>query len=324
MNRKFIACLLILSALSIFLAVNIEPVNAQNAPTLTFDPAEYTAEQLNEEFTVAIEISSVEHLWGWDANVTWDPECLSLVGIPQEGSFFSDQDITTIYGVLPAEDSVGYPPGKCTIADAVLGSLTTFASGSGTLATLTFKVIKPCSDSPLKLEGIRLIYERTANNEMEYITPSSTSFTAKISLEATAGPPIASAGDNKTVVQGTPVILNASRTVSVGNDTTYTWTFTDGTAQTLTGMIATYTFNNTGTYDILLTVQDSYGTDDASVTIKVKKDTTASPTPSDSSPSSTPVVIDITKNLPVTILGIIVAVTIIVVAGSVFWLRKAR
>src|SRR5208337_4473608 len=74
------------------------------------------------------------------------------------------------------------------------------------------------------------------------------------------------------------VVFNASQSVSNGNNPTYTWTFLDGTQQNLTGILATYSFKNPGTYPITLTVQDSLGTNTATVTITVINATYTSPT----------------------------------------------
>ena len=94
----------------------------------------------------------------------------------------------------------------------------------------------------------------------------------------TNGPPSANAGTNQQVKAGTPVIFNATQSISEGNDPTYTWTFLDGTEKTLTGIIANYTFNNTGTFPVELTVQDSIGSDSANVTIIVISASAKAPT----------------------------------------------
>jgi PKD repeat protein len=169
---------------------------------------------------------------------------------------------------------------------------------------------------------------------MTYITPASTTASCAVTLAYTSGPPIANAGKNQTVTQGTQVIFNASKTISVGNYTLYTWTFTEGTAQTLNGVIANYTFANPGNYTVNLTVQDSYGTDTSTMII------TVNPTPYTYSPTPTPIPTDTdssitpspktgdaqttsgSSGLPLTIIGILCAVTVFVMSGSVFWLRK--
>ncbi len=68
----------------------------QQSPSVFLDPATYNATQLNEQFTVNIDISNVQNLWGWAVNVTWDTNYLTLIS-KQEGSFLSSQYYNTFY-----------------------------------------------------------------------------------------------------------------------------------------------------------------------------------------------------------------------------------
>jgi PKD repeat protein len=325
MNKKISLLLIFLCAFSMILPyVNV--AKAQSGPSIYLDPSTVTATQLNEEFTLSIKISNVDHLWGWDANVTWDKDCIALVGEPKAGNFMSDQLGSVVFGVATPDDvEKKLPENKCNFAVASLDGPDSYASGSGVLATIKFKVIKPCSEALVVLDGISLVkkYDFALLKPAEYITPAAASSTTTVSLGASVGPPIASAGEDQTVNRGTQVTFNASKTVSVGENTTYTWTFNDGTAQTLTGMVTSYAFNNSGTYDVSLTVTDSLGTDTDSVTITVKQDTVnpddITPPPPSNSNSNTYAGL---PELPLTITGIIVVVTVFVLAGAVFWLRK--
>jgi PKD repeat protein len=83
--------------------------------------------------------------------------------------------------------------------------------------------------------------------------------------------PAANAGDDQTVNEGTLVTLDASATTDENGITTYTWTFTDKTLQTLTGKNPTYTFSTPGTFTITLEVTDPAGstaTDTMTVTVR--------------------------------------------------------
>jgi PKD repeat protein len=83
-------------------------------------------------------------------------------------------------------------------------------------------------------------------------------------------PPTASAGPDDTVVAGTQVAFDGTGSTDNDRITTYTWTFNDGGAQTLTGVTPTYTFDTPGTYVVTLTVADPAGnTDTDTVTIRV-------------------------------------------------------
>jgi len=84
-------------------------------------------------------------------------------------------------------------------------------------------------------------------------------------------PPVANAGQSKEVAVGSAVTFDAGGSTDDIGITSYVWTFTDGTAKTLTGVTANYTFTNLGTYIITLNVTDTAGnwdTDTVTITIK--------------------------------------------------------
>jgi PKD repeat protein len=71
--------------------------------------------------------------------------------------------------------------------------------------------------------------------------------------------PIAVAGLNLTINEGTTVTLNGSASSDNVGIVSFTWTFMDVTPQTLTGQSPTYTFNNPGVYVVTLNVTDAAG-----------------------------------------------------------------
>jgi len=84
--------------------------------------------------------------------------------------------------------------------------------------------------------------------------------------------PVADAGPDQTgVVAGTEVTLDGSNsTDNSGTIESYTWTFTDENAVELSGVSPSYVFDNVGTYNITLTVEDPSGnsdTDEVVVTV---------------------------------------------------------
>ena len=82
--------------------------------------------------------------------------------------------------------------------------------------------------------------------------------------------PTANAGPDSTVNEDTLVTFNGSGSTDNVGITSYTWTFTDGTAQTLTGATPTYTFATPGTYIVALSVADAAGntaTDTVTITV---------------------------------------------------------
>lgn len=249
-------------------------------PTVTFSPTCYNASQVNEVFTVNITISNVQNLWAWHADVAWDPTTLSMPEDPAEGDFMTQHGTGTLF-MAYVNNSLGVIKGG--ISDTIITSkvvsgqtIKDTASGSGLLATLTFKVLKACMDEPIRLENLTLQAPYTGTLDASAggtpIIPASTSSAATVSL-IIPGAPTANAGKDQTVGQHTIVTFNASKSICTGQNPTYTWTFNDGTPKSLTGQICTYIFDNEGVYVVTLSVQDSLGTNDASITITVK-DTT--------------------------------------------------
>ncbi len=82
--------------------------------------------------------------------------------------------------------------------------------------------------------------------------------------------PIANAGADDAVNIGELYTLDGSLSTDNDEIVSWTWTFTDVTAQTLDGEMADYTFGNAGVFVITLTVEDAAGNSDTdTVTITV-------------------------------------------------------
>lgn len=313
-------------------------------PSVFLDPATYNATQLNETFTVNIDISNVQSLWGWALNVTWDTNYLTLLS-KHDGGFLSS--ISADFGTIPTITISGADPADTYKMAQMLDAGSSFSngmqdsvSGSGVLANMTFEVIRQTQSTPITvgvqyLEG-PLSTSATVGTPNPQITPASYFTTTIVSLEL-VGQPTANAGTEQTVPVGTQVVFNGSQSVSSGTNTTYAWVFTDVTPQTLNGEIAKYTFNNPGNYTVTLTVTDSLGTGNSTVLIRVTgtpataaptatptpgTDATSSPITANASPSSTPPQNSGSYTLPSDVLGILIVLTIFVLGGSVLWLRK--
>ena len=249
---------------------------------------------------------------GMGLNVTWDTNYLTLIS-KQEGSFLNSQ-YQTLFTPSPIVDVAG-AIATDTYKEAYLScAIDTFSngednsvSGSGVLASMTFQIMRQTGSTPIALgvvllEGPNPSIDTTGTAHPQ-IVPASYFSTSIVSLEI-AGAPTANAGEDQTVPVGTPVVFNASQSVSTGTNTNYTWTFTDVTPQTLTGKTATYTFNNPGNYTVTLTVTDSLGTDNSTVIISVTgKPATPTPTAtatpntdSTSTPTTTTATIDLRGN----------------------------
>jgi len=276
LNKKII-CTIVL----IFVLVStIKPlavfVHGQGQqPSVSLSPSSYSATEINGVFTITITISNVQGLWGWAADVSWNPQILSLTTLT-EGDFLYSQaggSGSTLFTDLGStqRNRLGYDQ----INDAVSAGDEN-ASGSGTLATMGFTVLERFSQTTIQANFTLLGPAPTLTNPNgsistepnPVITPVSNTAETTVTLQTTL-PPEANAGSAQTVRTGTQVLLNGSLSISNGNNPTYTWTFLDVTKQTLTGKLATYTFKNPGTYLVTLTVADSLGSDNSTVTITV-------------------------------------------------------
>ncbi len=103
-----------------------------------------------------------------------------------------------------------------------------------------------------------------ANDTFGNMGMSSVYFTIDTTL------PIANAGNDQTVNEDTLVKFDGSTSTDENDIAIYTWTFTDSTIQTLSGMNPTYTFVTPGTYTVTLEVADQAGntaTDTLTITV---------------------------------------------------------
>jgi PKD repeat protein len=93
-------------------------------------------------------------------------------------------------------------------------------------------------------------------------------------------PPIADAGLDKFVNEGTLMVFNGSASTDNIGIVDYSWTFMDKTLVTLWGIAPSYTFMVPGIFTVTLTVKDAAGnTDSDSLVITVLPDTDGDGTP---------------------------------------------
>lgn len=116
---------------SVILNQNIKVVNATAKPRLYIAPVVSIAE-VGDIFSVDIKIDDVEFLYAWQANVTFNPAVLDFVNVTG-GEFLSSQP-EGAFGASRIEEGWAFI-GWSTIGEYV------GKSGSGTLATIEFRVL---------------------------------------------------------------------------------------------------------------------------------------------------------------------------------------
>lgn len=100
------------------------------------DPSEVTDIASGETFTINVTVSDVTNLYGWQFNITFDPNVLRCEKVA-EGPFLSSVN-TTVYPAPKIDNDKGY-----VMSSSLLwapGYPPQGASGSGILANVTFSV----------------------------------------------------------------------------------------------------------------------------------------------------------------------------------------
>ncbi len=243
---------------AIFLAsalVNIR--KASSATVLSLYPAiEY--DEVGSKFFMNVTVTAAELLYQWQANVTWNPSVLRVVGIT-EGPFLQRQP----------EGTFGPPP-VIRAGSALFGWLTVGAhvgeSGSGTLATMEFEVLAE-GESIINFTQVgtdisarTYLQSQTSPNpppNFEYIE-----FTAQGALFTNLVTPPNAEFTYSPIAPGLgeTVTFNASAssaTEPTAQITEYFWDFGDNTNTTVSTPIVEHSYDVGGDYIVSLTVIDN-------------------------------------------------------------------
>lgn len=156
-------------------------------------------------------------------------------------------------------------------------------------------------DSTLVSDGLVAIIAKAGDQAGNSIYTS-------INVTVDNTPPVASAGENVEVYEGTLVEFNGTGSSDTNGIVSYAWVFIyDGVEATLTGERPSFTFDKIGVYNVTLTVIDTVGhktTDGMVVTVLEKPEPPARPKVVETDPKdgATGVVLDaeivITFNMP--------------------------
>ncbi|MGD6809093.1 MAG: cohesin domain-containing protein [Candidatus Bathyarchaeia archaeon] len=159
----------------------VDNVNAV-APSIQLVPNEISIAdmQVNSDLKINITVENVDEIFQWETELYWDPDVLNLTAI-SEGPFLKTAgDTFFVYPSLTRPDYRGNLPN---MVDSI-NSFGKNASGSGVIATLTFKILS-IAPTEITMNGTGLYqYNPT--------------YTDRIALEHT------STGASLTVNQPTP------------------------------------------------------------------------------------------------------------------------
>jgi hypothetical protein len=244
--------------------MNVQTVSASKT-SMSLDPAIISVAP-GESFKVNLTVHSVDFLYCWQANVTWNSEVLSFINVT-EGDFLARQPEGTFPARRVRED---YAFVSWTTKGEYVGE-----SGSGTLATFEFKV-DSIGESLLKIKT-EPFYINASDN---WVYPTSIrtqgspnpppnwndlyppeDFTVQSShFINTVTPPAADftySPDYPGINQSITFDASASTATEPLEIVEYVWDFDDGENATVDTPTIQHTYIEGGTYTVSLTVVDN-------------------------------------------------------------------
>lgn len=230
---------------------------------ISLGPAEYVCHQINETFTLNLIIENVANLWSWKTAVTWDSAVLDFVGSPQEGEFLG-QGGSTLFP--PPHVEKGSVP---EISSTLLSD--SGVSGTGVLASLTFRIKEEVVRTTIHLVNSTLLLPVSGGSTHQQIAHVTSDTTVSLIM---GNKPVAHAGEDRTVNEDVPVVLNGSGSMEVGTNITYVWTIEGQNSTMLLGQSVVHTFDIPGKYKVTLTVSNSQGDQSNDTIVMTVNDTT--------------------------------------------------
>jgi PKD repeat protein len=214
---------------------------------------------IGETFTVNITVTCVTDLYAWNINLTFNPAVLNVVNVT-EGAFLKETNETIFLPVTKNNDAGFLFAGALFMPPFPERG----ATGSGVLATITFKV---AGEGETKLEFERSKLLTVISGSSFQIDHEVVDGTVTI-LDSI--PPVANCGSDQTIDEDTLVVLDGSSSSDNIGIINYAWTFIDVSPQMLMGVKPTYNFTAPGIYTITLNVTDiagNYDTDTVTITV---------------------------------------------------------
>jgi hypothetical protein len=161
-----------------------------------------TQSYVGDTLTITIKISNVINLFGVDVTLSWNPSVLSVISATSQLGVESHSGgvlhETSSYPIEVVDDIASQSTGEYHLLATSTGSASAF-SGSGTIATLTFRVVNPgstrlaliseLSDHPAAGGSANLIdHTDTADSVTAFVSGPSASPTPTTSTETSPTP----------------------------------------------------------------------------------------------------------------------------------------
>lgn len=267
-SRHTMSFLMILLVIFSTLAPLIPLAKAQ-PPTISLDPALFEGYLPGDTFDLNVRIDYADNVFSWQFELSFMPFLEVLeVTIVEEGYFLQKGGSPT-YMSSSIKNVQGLVQAGCTITAGETGE-----SGSGTLATVSFKVLGG-GNSTLDLHDTRLL--DPATYEIEHDVGPDGLFKGKApyaSFNTSPRPDV----EGYAPAFNTTITFDASRSYDPDGGTIeeYFWDFADGNTYTTASPITTHVYvrpppgAEAGEYEVNLTITDNQGYKDwASKTVRV-------------------------------------------------------
>jgi PKD repeat protein len=244
-KRKNLALLFCVFALTI---ATLHVVPSFAMPNVYVYPA-ITSKEPGESFTISAKISGAGNVFAWEFTLGWNASVLNITGV-EEGDFLKGiEETPTFFVNQTLQDEID--DDTVNLACTRLGADTPGASGSGTLATLTF-VVERKGETALDFFETKL--RDNVPNPIEHTSTDGlfTNVAGFPTASFTYSP--ARAGINEVVYFN----ANASSDPD-GEIVGYFWDFGDGDTANETVFYTSHAYTEGGTYSVTLTVTDNLG-----------------------------------------------------------------
>jgi len=202
-------------------------------------------------FTVSLKVFNVTNLYSWQFKMLFNPNIVQVQSISMGAGFFLKTAGNTIILAKKYDNIAAYATGS----EMLWPYPAKGASGNGTLATITFKVVGT-GVTLLDLTNTKLNTVVAGNNvPIEHVAVDGVFDNRAVNL-----PPVASFTVTPPIgVVGTVFTFDASASYDDGWISSYFWDFDDGTNALGKKVEKTWGAGTEGTYIVNLTVTDNDG-----------------------------------------------------------------